>query len=96
MLFDWFDSSEAEKFGVSLAQQFIDGIPPSQKKNRRLDKKFAAVDRIYKRIEEYKRSHKLNFYKKAKLWNAFKWHLISAGYEKEFVDQMTQGLMPKL
>ncbi len=94
----WFDASEAEKFGVSLAKYFIDRIPPetSGGKGRSLEKRLAAVDKMYMQIDAFRRENRLNFYKKAKLGNAFRWQLVSAGYDKDFVDQVTKGVLLKL
>ena len=98
MLFKWLDSSEAEQFGKSLAQFFIQKVlMPAEKKNKKIKiNPLSQVDRMYLLIDKFKLSHKLNIYKKAKLGSAFKFVLLSAGYETELVNQVTKGLMQKL
>ena len=98
MAFGWFDASDAEKFGQSLAQLFIENIPPRSKGagDNALAKQLETIDKMYLQIEEFKADHKLNLYKKSKLGSAFKFELIAAGYEDAFVDQVTKGLILKL
>lgn len=98
MAFKWFDTSDAEKFGQTLAQFFTQRAPVSAegKKNKAIAKQLEVVDKMYLQIEQFKLNNKLNVYKKAKLGSAFKFELINAGYPSEFVDQLTKGLMQKL
>jgi len=98
MALDWFDASDAEKFGQSLAQFFIKNIPLRSEgtANNALAKQFETIDKMYLQIEQFKVNHKLNIYKKSKLGSAFKFELITAGYEPAFVDKLTKGLMQKL
>ena len=50
---------------------------------------------MYQQMARFKLEHKLNIYKKAQLGNAFKWALKDAGYDPEFVDQLTKNMMLK-
>lgn len=98
MVINWFDAKEAEEFGKSLAQFIIERIPlaKDKTKSKALTKQLEAVDKLYLQIDQFKVKHKLNFYKKAKLGSAFKFQLINAGYEIEFINRLTKGLMQKL
>lgn len=98
MALKWLDASDAEKFGQSLAQFFIQRIPLDNEKRKRKDlaKQLEVVDKMYLQIEQFKLKNKLNIYKKAKLGSAFKFELINAGFPPAFVDQVTKGLMHKL
>lgn len=98
MLFSWFDAKDAEQFGQTLAQFFIKKIslPAENLKPKDMAKQLDAVDQMYLQIQQFKLSHKLNVYKKAKLGSAFKYELIAAGYHSEFVDQVTKGVLLKL
>lgn len=98
MALKWFDASEAESFGQSLAQFFIKGVPATTEiqSKKTIAKQFDAVDQMYLQIEQFKLNNSLNVYKKAKLGSAFKYELIAAGYKPEFVDQVTKGLLLKL
>ena len=98
MVLKWFDSSEAENFGKSLAQLLIKKTPVSSKNNKikGIAKQFDAVDQMYLQLEQFKLGNRLNVYKKAKLGSAFKYELLAAGYDPELVDQVTKGLLLKL
>ena len=98
MVFGWFDASAAKQFGTSLAQDFIAQVPPettlSEKKFA--SKASAAIKHLGVRVVEFKRSHALNGYKKARLCNDFKWTLKDAGYDAAYVDKLTDWLMLQL
>src|SRR3989338_1495634 len=96
-MFDWFDARDAQEFGVSLAEFFMERIPLDaySKKNKSLAKKQEVLDKMFLKIQPFKMQHKLNIYKKAKLGNAFKWKLLDANYDPELVDELTKLLMLK-
>ena len=87
----WFSSKEEETFGKELAQFLADRLPPKAKlsdaKQEQLFPKFVS------KIDQFKSSHKLNMYKKAKLANSFKWHLLDLDFANSFVDEMTKELV---
>jgi hypothetical protein len=95
MVLSWFDAKEANRFGESLAGYFAERLPAA---SRLTDKKFAAkaqqaLSSMARQVDEFKRAHKLNVYKKAQLGNAFKWKLRDAGYDAAYVDELTEWLM---
>ncbi len=99
MLLDWFDAKEAKGFGASLATFYATQLPLDVKKLD--DKKFAtrtqsAMRQVSSRVDVFKARVRLNGYKKAQLGNAFKWALRDAGYDKRYVDQLTEWLMTRL
>jgi hypothetical protein len=98
LIFGWFAASQAQEFGRSLARFFIDRMPrdTSNKKNKSIAKRRETLDKMFLQIAQFKAQHKLNIYKKAKLGNAFKWELRTAGYDDEFIDALTHTLMQKL
>ena len=98
MAISWFDAKEAIAFGQSLAKFFMQRIPnsPNAARGKSLEKQLETVDKMYQQIEQFKTTHKLNIYKKAKLWSTFKFELLGAGYKPNFVNQITKGLMSKL
>jgi hypothetical protein len=98
MVLSWLNAKEAEQFGVSLAQFFIQRIPieDPNKKNKSMAKKREVLDKMLLQITLFKMNHNLNIYKKAKLGNAFKWELRNAGYNAKFVDELTKVLATKL
>lgn len=97
-MLEWFNASEAEKLGQTLAQIFMKTVPSTaaRAKAKGLEKQFKVEDRIDQQIEQFKRGHKLNVYKKAKLGARFKEELLKAGYDRALVEDVTLGLMQKL
>ena len=95
MILEWFNAGDASKIGVALADQFT----PPQTSSARPAKKAApkepadALLEILHRADHEVRSLRLNFYKKAKLANAFKWRLLENGFEKTKADEVTQRLV---
>jgi hypothetical protein len=94
-MFSWFNASEAQQFGTTLAVFFIERIPAveSGKSDKLIAKKQEVINKMLLQIEMFKANHKLNLFKKAKLANAFKWKLLDAKYESEFVDELTKILL---
>ena len=98
MLFSWFDAGAAKQFGASLAQFYIDRIPADSAIN---EKKFAAktkgvLDKMALQVGQFKEANRLNTFKKAQLGNAFKWALRDAGYERVYVDRLTEWLVARI
>lgn len=96
-MFNWFDARDAQKFGISLAEFFIERIPLEKpnKKSKSIAKKQEVLDKMFMQIQLYKMKHKLNIYKKAKLGNAFKWKLLDANYDPALTDELTKVLLLK-
>lgn len=98
MILGWFDATEAQAFGRTLATSFIERLPPAEKTS---DKKFEnkareALGKMAKQVASFRSNHRLNFYKKAKLGNAFKWTLRDAGFDAAYSDKLTEWLMLQL
>jgi hypothetical protein len=95
MILSWFDASEAKEFGTTLAHFYINRVPPgdSDGKSKSIAKKQEVIKKVFQQMARFKQEHKLNIYKKAQLGNAFKWALNDAGYDPEFVNQLTKELM---
>ena len=97
----WFNAAEFERFGEQLAAQVVSKIPleppaplKSQGKGKR--KKVTPEDvlrRLMVEVQTFSSRNKPNFYKKARFGNAFKWKLREAGYDADFVDELTMELM---
>jgi hypothetical protein len=97
-MINWFDANESQAFGSALADFFMERIPSDTtgKKAASMSKKKEVLGKMFMQIIKFKSEHKMNMYKKAKLGNAFKWKLRDAGYDSEFVDELTKTLMLKL
>ncbi|HXA46441.1 MAG TPA: hypothetical protein VNW52_02335 [Burkholderiaceae bacterium] len=94
-MFSWFNASEAQQFGTTLADFFIERVPAadSGKKDTSPAKRQEVINKMLLQIEIFKTNHKLNIFKKAKLANSFKWKLLDAKYEAGFVDELTKILL---
>ena len=97
-MINWFDARESQQFGTSLANFFMERVPPNLdgKKAVAMNKKKEVLGKMFMQIIKFKSEHRMNVYKKAKLGNAFKWKLRDAGYDSAFVDELTKTLMLKL
>jgi Flp pilus assembly protein TadD len=95
MTLQWFDASEAAKIGVALADQFAPqrGAPHAARVNQSAPEETDGLHGILQRADREVRSLRLNFYKKAKFANSFKWRLLENGVEKTLADQVTQRLV---
>ena len=52
-----------------------------------------VLEEICREALGFRNQHKLGIYKKARLGNAFRWELTELGYEKAFVEDVTQRLV---
>lgn len=98
MKFDWFRTKEVEEFGVELAGILMSNIKANDPERKRTQtaKNKDVIRKLTHKVEQFKAQHKLNFYKKAKLGNAFQWALKDAGYEQAFISELTKELLLKL
>lgn len=99
MTLQWFDANEATRVGIQLADQFSPkqgttgdtqgSAAVGNKQDDRLVGLFEAADREVRGLN-------LNFYKKAKFANSFKWRLLENGVQKALADEVTQALVSHL
>jgi tetratricopeptide (TPR) repeat protein len=94
---DWFNVREAVAVGAALADQLGPNATLTEATRAR-DKAAKAVTRsalqdLLRRADREVRSLRLNFYKRAKLANSFKWRLLENGVEKDVADEVTQALV---
>jgi tetratricopeptide (TPR) repeat protein len=96
MILQWFEASEATKIGVELADQFARrqathaATHGNQSARTKADEELHV---ILLRADREVRGLRLNFYKKAKIANSFKWRLLENGVEKTLADAATQRLV---
>jgi tetratricopeptide (TPR) repeat protein len=96
MIFNWFNASEAAKIGAALADQFAPKQVMSSTTHGEqpaLSRSDDALQEILQRADREVRSLRLNFYKKAKFANSFKWKLLENGLDKALADEVTQTLV---
>ena len=94
----WFSAAEEQAFGKSLATFYIERVPFESPFS---EKKFAVktqetLKKLDTQVAQFKAGRSLNILKKAKLGNAFKWTLRDAGYDNQYVDELTEWLMLRM
>ncbi len=96
-IFGSISGKQVDEFAKALAQELAKRYPPApgqdgQKKIS--DKKLVGtLERIFNRATDFKNRHKLGVYKKARLGNTFRWELEGLGYDRGFVENLTQRLI---
>ncbi len=95
MMLDWFNSREAAQVGTALADEFAPRTAPAAARaNDAVHREPAkALQELLRRADREVRTLRLNFYKKAKFANSFKWRLIENGVAREVADEVTQSLL---
>jgi tetratricopeptide (TPR) repeat protein len=95
MMLDWFNGREAAKLGVILADQFAPGsASPSAKPAAQSPlKRKTTAQELLQRADRDVRALRLNFYKRARFANSFKWRLIENGVEPGAANEVTQSLI---
>jgi len=97
MILEFFSTRKVTEFAKGLAQDVAKRYPPAIANNpaqmvsqKRLT---SILEEAFVRAAEFKREHKLGWYKKAKLGNEFRWELKELGYDKQFIEVATEGLI---
>jgi tetratricopeptide (TPR) repeat protein len=96
MIRNWFDSREATEIGIALADQYAQqrdstAVPHGAKtaKGEPRDPLQDILDRAGREM----RTLRLNFYKRAKFANSFKWRLLEKGVGRDIADRVTEKLV---
>jgi tetratricopeptide (TPR) repeat protein len=99
MILQWFNAQKAAEIGISLADQFAprtkSGLPAQNDGTRTVESGHLLQD-LLERADREIRVLDLNFYKKAKFANSFKWRLLENGVETSVADEVTQRLLMHL
>jgi hypothetical protein len=98
MKIGWLDASEGEAFAKGLANKLSEDMAGAAsasdaKYRSKLDK---ALTRLQRQVEQFKATHRLNFYKKSRMANAFLWTLKDKGYPPEVAAELTDWLTLRL
>jgi tetratricopeptide (TPR) repeat protein len=98
MIFNWLDASKAVESGIALADQLAPraGSDPLKRGEAKPQTLVGALGEILARADHGVRATDLNFYKRAKLANSFKWRLIENGLARATADELTQSLVLNL
>jgi hypothetical protein len=93
----WLQGRKIDDFSRQLAQQFASRFPAEMStvsSGKKQEKKLGrALNHVYKQARDFKRDRRLGVYATARLGNGFKWELREMGYEHEFVEELTRGLI---
>ena len=96
-MLSWFDARNAQQFGATLADFYIERVPKDEtdkKADKKAEKKKQeALQKMVAQVQVFKVGNKLNLYKKAKLGNAFKWKLLDSGYPADVADELTRMVL---
>jgi hypothetical protein len=95
MLFDWFDAKEVSLIGIKLAEDLSNELAKVNNKHSKKEvvNRAKVIQKVFSQFDQFKQKNKLNFYKKSKLINEFRWRLAEIGQENEFVEIMTKELV---
>jgi hypothetical protein len=98
MIFKWFAAAETERFARELAAFILSELHGSLDKR---DAKFAVkaektLRRAAAKLQEFKDRDAMNFYKRAKLANAFLWSLKDGGCPEAYANELTDWLTLRL
>ena len=99
MIIEWFNSQIAVEAGTSLADKFAPPIGSRSAggaKKRRSKELSSALQGVLDRLDREIRVLRLNFYKRVKFANSFKWRLMENGVEKTVANQVTHSLLLRL
>jgi tetratricopeptide (TPR) repeat protein len=95
MILSWLDASKAVETGISLADQLAPPAMPDLQKSgtKKPQTMLEALQDILAQTDHGLHAADLNFYKRAKLANSFKWRLIESGVDRATADEVTQELV---
>jgi tetratricopeptide (TPR) repeat protein len=95
MILNWFDARDAAKAGATLADEFAPQSASAGANGRQPTSgaQAHAVQQLLQRADQEIRPLRLNFYKRAKLANSFKWRLLENGVTSEIANEVTQRLI---
>lgn len=95
MTFAWLDGREAAEIGAALAEEFAPRTA-SIVQGSAQNSPSGSMEQLLRRADIEVRPLQLNFYKKAKFANSFKWRLIENGVARKIADEVTQSLVVHL
>src|SRR5258708_21597594 len=93
MILAWLNGREAAEIGVALADEFGPRTNSVESRGSPQGGALGSMDQLLRRADSDVRPLNLNFYKKAKFANSFKWRLIENGVAKETANEVTQSLI---
>jgi tetratricopeptide (TPR) repeat protein len=99
MALGWFNSSKAAGIAIELADQFShQQVTPHDAGDKPMPrgKPLGGLNALLDSADRQVRGLRLNFFKKARFANSFKWRLRDNGINKEVADEITERLLMHL
>jgi tetratricopeptide (TPR) repeat protein len=93
MILAWLNGREAAEIGAALADEFAPRTESAVTRDSPQRSTSGSLEHLLQRADSDVRPLQLNFYKKAKFANSFKWRLIENGVERNIADDVTQSLV---
>ncbi len=94
---NWLQGTHIDEFSRELAQEFATRYPLETAKgstDKKLEKKLGrALNHVYRQARGFRQDRRLGVYGTARLGNGFKWELREMGYEHDFIEEATKGLI---
>jgi hypothetical protein len=97
-MLNWFSTAASVRFGKELAAFILSQLEGSLSKR---DAKFSrnaarALEQAAKRVQAFRAGERMNFYKKARVANAFLWTLKDGGCPEAYANELTDWLTLRL
>lgn len=86
----------AGELAASVAKRYPPTLDGRAEKRPSVNRLTRIMEETCAKAVEYQQEHKLGWFSKARLGNAFRWELAERGYTKEFVDLATEALVVSL
>jgi len=94
---NWLQGKHIDEFSCELAREFASRYPlkiakgsPDKKQEKKLGR---ALNYVYRQAREFHQDRRLGVYGTARLGNGFKWELREMGYQHDFIEEATNGLI---
>jgi hypothetical protein len=87
-------SQQTADFAIELARTYITRCPVGSKKAQPFVTR--TINEICKRAADFHKTQRLGVYGNAKFGTEFKHHLLAAGYDSAFVDDLTSKIVMNL
>jgi len=93
----WLQGKHIDEFARELAREFASRYPLEIAKgssDKKQEKKLGrALNYVYRQAREFRQDRRLGVYGTARLGNGFKWELREMGYQYDFIEEATNGLI---
>ena len=94
---NWLKGKHIDGFSRELAREFASRYPLEIAKgssDKKQEKKLGrALNYVYRQAREFRQDRRLGVYGTARLGNGFKWELREMGYQYDFIEEATNGLI---